>query len=349
MPDKPPYPCFPVTTAIHPDAPSAPGQKKAKAASTPPNQQKNETSTAGKQRKRKKKQTCPRNPKKPIEIYIPTDFDEWARIILQRRQSAALRKGIPFDIGTDHIRKLLGNPPTPPKCPICQTSLGRGRGSPCDASASLDKKIPANGYVDGNIQLLCHKCNRQKGSLLLRDIDRLVENLCNAEEILVPLRDLRSKIVDLSLAYWDGIITVGNYKKALDKAQPKLMGFLKTSLPIQEITSSLVTFFEARQECADAAEKAMFLSLAIHVNRHEKLDERDEKVAALCRDAWREAQGDIEDFDVFHIDDCFEEVTESVESVSDDCFEEVTESVESVMTTTNDETRQSENGCFHEE
>lgn len=69
------------------------------------------------------------------------------------RRRAALA-GLPFDLTIDSL------PPIPERCPVLGIPLAPGgRGAERNNSPSLDRMIPALGYVTGNVQWISHRAN----------------------------------------------------------------------------------------------------------------------------------------------------------------------------------------------
>ena len=68
----------------------------------------------------------------------------------------ARKRGIPFDIELEDVV-------IPDVCPALGTLLVvNGGGAPGDDSPSLDRIVPAKGYVKGNVQVISQKANRIK-------------------------------------------------------------------------------------------------------------------------------------------------------------------------------------------
>lgn len=70
-------------------------------------------------------------------------------------KSRAKRQGVPFDISVEDIE-------IPKRCPVLGIKLKMGHGQPTDNSPSLDRIIPALGYVKGNIEVISHRANSIK-------------------------------------------------------------------------------------------------------------------------------------------------------------------------------------------
>lgn len=77
--------------------------------------------------------------------------------------------GVPFDLVVADL------PEVPSHCPCCNVKLVRGVGksSVQQNSPALDRIKPVNGYVKGNVQWLCFRCNRFKSDASPEEIMRL--------------------------------------------------------------------------------------------------------------------------------------------------------------------------------
>ncbi len=85
----------------------------------------------------------------------------YAKLMLDNARSRAKRDNLPCTITVGDIR-------IPEFCPVFKKlKLSIGDRHMHDASPTLDKLIPALGYIPGNVQVISHKANRLKsdGSL----------------------------------------------------------------------------------------------------------------------------------------------------------------------------------------
>ena len=86
------------------------------------------------------------------------------RAIFNKRRSEAKRKGIPFTIRFDDIV-------WPEYCPALGIKLDYSRkGMPIDASPSIDKIVPASGYIPGNVAVISCRANRIKHNASMQEI-----------------------------------------------------------------------------------------------------------------------------------------------------------------------------------
>ena len=78
--------------------------------------------------------------------------------LLSQAKKRAKRYGLPFDLTATDID-------IPELCPVFGVTLVRGTGKgPTAWSPSLDKIIPAMGYVPGNVRVISQKANVMKSS-----------------------------------------------------------------------------------------------------------------------------------------------------------------------------------------
>lgn len=56
-------------------------------------------------------------------------------------------------------------------CVICGVTLDwlPGKGGPRPTSPSLDQIVPGQGLREGNLQIVCHQCNRTKGERTMKE------------------------------------------------------------------------------------------------------------------------------------------------------------------------------------
>ena len=91
--------------------------------------------------------------------------------ILSAAKSRAINQGVPFDLTIENC------PPFTDNCPKCGVQYQSGIGTLSMTSRSLDKIIPCNGYVEGNVIWLCFRCNKLKSDMTLEDFRSWVEFL----------------------------------------------------------------------------------------------------------------------------------------------------------------------------
>jgi hypothetical protein len=90
--------------------------------------------------------------------------------VAKRRAQA---KGLPFDI-------MPGDIIIPARCPLLGIVLRRSereKGGWLDQSPTLDRRVPALGYVKGNVWVISWRANRLKSDGTLAELEMLVANL----------------------------------------------------------------------------------------------------------------------------------------------------------------------------
>jgi hypothetical protein len=104
--------------------------------------------------------TCDRDKQVARDIANPA-LPMWTSARQRARKS-----GVPFRITPDDIV-------IPPCCPVLGIPIQRGAGRLRDASPSLDRIIPAEGYVVGNIAVISYRANRIKNDSTLEELERI--------------------------------------------------------------------------------------------------------------------------------------------------------------------------------
>lgn len=108
------------------------------------------STAAGTRRKKVKK-------KDPIGV--------WLRRAFSAAKCRAKKKGLPFEITKLQVQEMLS---ISPHCSLCDVSYSFENSlEHKETSPSIDRILPEYGYVQSNVQLLCHKCNSDKGDLVL--------------------------------------------------------------------------------------------------------------------------------------------------------------------------------------
>ncbi len=92
----------------------------------------------------------------------------WQAIMLDNCRGRAKRKGVPCTITVESI--IRGD-----KCPCCGIAFERGTGVRCKASPSLDRIRPELGYVPGNIEIICGRCNSIKNDASPEELRRVAD------------------------------------------------------------------------------------------------------------------------------------------------------------------------------
>lgn len=96
---------------------------------------------------------------------------EWVKLIFAVTKYRAKKRGIPFDLTIDHLLTLI---PADGFCPALHIPLIFYGGKINRNSASLDRIIPARGYVDGNVVIISSRANSIKQDVTDSDDLRMV-------------------------------------------------------------------------------------------------------------------------------------------------------------------------------
>jgi len=82
------------------------------------------------------------------------------------------RDGIEYD--RDYLFEVAANPPE--LCPVCgqpiDYSVGKGN-KPLSNGPSFDRWDNSKGYIRGNVNIICRRCNTLKGNMTPQDIENL--------------------------------------------------------------------------------------------------------------------------------------------------------------------------------
>jgi len=93
--------------------------------------------------------------------------EQWAKVTWRGAKARAEEAGLPFDIEPSDI--VL-----PERCPVLGLELKVGGGRNCPTSPSLDKIVPALGYVKGNVRVISWRANELKGNGTVEEIEAVL-------------------------------------------------------------------------------------------------------------------------------------------------------------------------------
>lgn len=79
----------------------------------------------------------------------------------------ASKKGVPFNLTLEDIV-------FPDVCPVLGIPMVMRAGKFHDNSPSIDRMVPAKGYVKGNVQIISYRANRLKAHGSLEDLRKVV-------------------------------------------------------------------------------------------------------------------------------------------------------------------------------
>lgn len=94
------------------------------------------------------------------------------RYYLRDAKVRAKRKGLPFDLDLDHLDSIAVE-----RCPVFGTEFKfglTGRGLQPD-SPSLDRRVPALGYVKENVAFISHRANTIKHDATVEELTKVLE------------------------------------------------------------------------------------------------------------------------------------------------------------------------------
>lgn len=88
--------------------------------------------------------------------------------MLRGARLRASKAGVPFDLKREDIQ-------VPTHCPVLGIPLTRTPGRATDSTPSLDRIVPADGYVKGNTVVVSLRANRAKADLTIEELRALTE------------------------------------------------------------------------------------------------------------------------------------------------------------------------------
>jgi len=88
------------------------------------------------------------------------------------RRRHAKDKNIKFDLSIDYLIEIL---PKNMMCPVFNIKMQWNKGERKDNTPSLDKIIPKNGYVEGNVAWISHRANRIKSDATKEEVKKIFD------------------------------------------------------------------------------------------------------------------------------------------------------------------------------
>ncbi len=92
---------------------------------------------------------------------------EFPFFMLKNAKVRALKAGVPFNLELQDIV-------IPEFCPILGMKLEHGTHKSHDNAPTLDRIIPSQGYVRGNVIVVSHRANRIKSDASLAELQNIV-------------------------------------------------------------------------------------------------------------------------------------------------------------------------------
>lgn len=98
-------------------------------------------------------------------------------LLVRSAKQRAKARGLPFSITRDDLTM-------PASCPCCGRQIvpNQDRSRATHASPSLDRVIPALGYVPGNVEIICWRCNDVKADASAAELRAVADWLDNRAE-----------------------------------------------------------------------------------------------------------------------------------------------------------------------
>lgn len=101
----------------------------------------------------------------------------WAWYAANRAKGRARRLGLPYDLTSEYLISIA-----PDVCPVLGIPLKysdgtakRGARSTWEDSPSVDRFIPSEGYVVGNVHVISHKANRIKANASIEEVEAVAK------------------------------------------------------------------------------------------------------------------------------------------------------------------------------
>ncbi len=89
----------------------------------------------------------------------------------------AAKSGVPFTLSVADM------PEIPERCPVLGIAIVANQvAGPLDSSPSLDRIVPALGYVPGNVRVISNRANRIRSDATADELRRVAED-CAALEV----------------------------------------------------------------------------------------------------------------------------------------------------------------------
>jgi len=109
---------------------------------------------------------------KKITIIGGGSYDKIQRRLYDKK-SLCKKNNIPFNLDKEYLKSIY---PKNNKCPLLNIEFEISKNYPKNNCASLDRIIPGNGYVKGNVMFISYRANRIKSNLSLNEMKLLLKN-----------------------------------------------------------------------------------------------------------------------------------------------------------------------------
>lgn len=95
----------------------------------------------------------------------------WAKNVYKNVKKRVEKTGLPFDLTRQYIESI-----TPDVCPVFGTPFTfHGNQKMKETSASLDRLVPAKGYVRGNVVVVSIKANNIKSAYSAKEVAKVAQ------------------------------------------------------------------------------------------------------------------------------------------------------------------------------
>lgn len=102
----------------------------------------------------------------------------WIGSATRDARRRAVKKGVPYNLTIDYVMGIAAD-----SCPIFNTPfVWRGNKQVGEKSPTLDRIVPALGYVIGNVVVISSKANNIKSAYIATDIFTVAEWLQTIED-----------------------------------------------------------------------------------------------------------------------------------------------------------------------
>jgi hypothetical protein len=106
----------------------------------------------------------------------------WAKYAFMMARQRAIKRGVKFDITQEYVHSIAV-----PYCPVLGLILdykGTGRHGATANSPTVDRLIPALGYVEGNIAVISLRANSIKNDASVEELEKVMTWLRSVLSIL---------------------------------------------------------------------------------------------------------------------------------------------------------------------
>lgn len=100
--------------------------------------------------------------------------DNVASVLVSRAKQRASNLDIPFSLSPDDIE-------VPDVCPVLGVEMEPGAGTNSN-SPSLDRLVPSQGYVVGNVKVISSRANRLRGDHTVEEVEAVLQYMRGIED-----------------------------------------------------------------------------------------------------------------------------------------------------------------------